>query len=383
MERLISVLIEGQAASVRMDEISSTVSLHKYDLNAKSKVLQMDYGVPERIECVSFMGELANKFLWECPENLPDRLSQASKRKIASPEGPNRCSRLDTAPTEIPTSNAFSRGGSLSISSGPTRRDNFRQRKPNTSRPPSMHVDDYVSRERSVDINSSSNAISVQRVGSSGRPPSIHVDEFMARQRERHNPVVGAAGEPTMRSKSIASVNKSGEEKSNKSQPLKADPDDDLQGINIVFDGEEPEADDKLPFPRMDENLQQPGPGATEQNSPHSIVEETKGEANENNMSTHLVMLNMDKNGQSEFSSRMSASRPDRSLNRQPSVTSDRKYIDQYENSENFITVKASGRFDSVAETGSHSIENIIVQSVMHLLIKITNFFLKFLEISW
>ncbi|CAM8894715.1 unnamed protein product [Rhodiola kirilowii] len=362
VERLISILMmEDQAASVNMDEFLLTVPLPTNDLHDTVNVLQMADGNSERVDGLSSMGELADKFLWECPETLPDRLSQASlslKRKMASPEGPNRRSRLDNLLSDNLVSNSFSRGGSLPVPSGPSRRDNFRQRKPNTSRPPSMHVDDYVARERNVDMNSGSNAIAVQRVGSSGRPPSIHVDEFMARQRERHNPVVGAAGESTVRSKAVSSVSKSGDEKSNKPQLLKADIDDDLQGINIVFDGEEAEADDKLPFAQLDDNLQQPGPAVVDQNSPHSIVEETKGEANESNLPSHLATPNMDENAQSEFSSRMSASRPDRSLNRQPSVTSERKYIDQFGNSKNVITVKASGRFDSVAAPGSQGLQD-------------------------
>ncbi|KAG5544925.1 hypothetical protein RHGRI_017401 [Rhododendron griersonianum] len=93
----------------------------------------------------------------------------------------------------------FSRGSGPPIDhAGPTRRDTFRQRKPNSSRPSYMHADDYVARERSVDVTSSSNVIAVPRIGSSsGRPPSIHVDEFMARQRERQNPVGQVVGDAT------------------------------------------------------------------------------------------------------------------------------------------------------------------------------------------
>uniref|UniRef100_A0A7N0V598 Virilizer N-terminal domain-containing protein n=1 Tax=Kalanchoe fedtschenkoi TaxID=63787 RepID=A0A7N0V598_KALFE len=305
VEHLISVLLmeEDQEVSVNVNEILSNVLPASNDPHSSLKLLQTADGNSQRVDSLSCIGELADTFLWECPEALPDRLSQASpslKRKMASIDGPNRRSRLDNSPSDSLAPNSFARGGPLPVSSGPSRRDNFRQRKPNTSRPPSMHVDDYVARERNVDINSGSNVIAVQRVGSSGRPPSIHVDEFMARQKERLNPVVGAAGDSTVRSKPlVTSASKPGEEKSSNCQLLKADPDDDLQGINIVFDGEESEADDKLPFPQLDDNLQQLGPGVV--GSPHSVVAETESEANENNQPAQSAMpttSNMDEHAQ-------------------------------------------------------------------------------------
>ena len=124
-------------------------------------------------------------------------------------DGSGKPVKGETSVAEATGQNAFSRGmGSSTAPSGPTRRDTFRQHRPNTSRPPSMHVDNYVARERSVDGVSNSNVIAVQRVGSTGgRPPSIHEDEFMARQRERQNPMVAVVGEPSAKVKNATLAN--------------------------------------------------------------------------------------------------------------------------------------------------------------------------------
>ncbi|VFQ87443.1 unnamed protein product [Cuscuta campestris] len=103
---------------------------------------------------------------------------------------------------------------------------------------------------------------------------------------------------------------------------MKPDLDDDLQGIDIVFDAEvcEPD-DDKLPFPQPDDPLQQNSP-------PRSIVEET---ASEETRQSSRVMSYTEENTQSEFSSRMSVFRPEVGLTREPSISSERKFNDQPE----------------------------------------------------
>ena len=120
-----------------------------------------------------------------------------------------------------------------------------------------MHVDDYVARERNIDgASSASNIVnSTPRGTLSGRPPSIHVDEFMARQRERQNPVPAPSGDAPQ-VKSQTSLDDNVRAKTEKLQQPKADLDDD-QEIDIVFD-EESESDDKLPFPQPDDNLPPP-----------------------------------------------------------------------------------------------------------------------------
>lgn len=209
---------------------------------------------------------LSDKFMWECPDTPSDKLLMAAppgKRKMQPAEVPGKRARESPAPEAV-GSNAFS-----------SRRDTFRQRKPNTSRPPSMHVDDYVARESSGPhiIGSS------QRVGlTGGRPPSVHVDEFEARQRERHTPTFVTAGSTSQLKPSVRESQTS-LEKSEQPQKTKADLIDDLQEIDIVFD-EESESDDKLPFPHTDETLQS-APFIGE-NSPRSVVEETEGNSNTN-----------------------------------------------------------------------------------------------------
>ncbi|KAK4272667.1 hypothetical protein QN277_021186 [Acacia crassicarpa] len=352
VESLASVL-QGPVGSVKGDDgvlpQSDVLDFSKTHLTLENSV--------DRVDDHLNLGGLGDKFLWECPETLPDRLAQANisaKRKQPSVDGNTRRAR-EGPQAEISAQNAFSRGATQStVSSGPTRRDAFRQRKPNTSRPPSMHVDDYVARERNVE--GVTNVITVPRAGSTGgRPPSIHVDEFMARQRERQNPSVTVVGEAMGHLKNVPMNSTSGE-KLNKSKQLKTDLDDDLQGIDIVFDGEESDPDDKLPFPQPDDNLQQPAPVIVEQSSPHSIVEETGSDVVESGqfslMGTPLGS-NVDENAQSEFSSKMSVSRPDMPLTRESSVSSDRKYVEQSDDSKNVFPTKASSGYDSTVMTNS------------------------------
>ncbi|KAF5175836.1 Embryo defective [Thalictrum thalictroides] len=327
-----------------------------------SRIRKSDGSSEKADDLISFSG-LADKFLWDCPDSLRDNMSALPlKRKIASMELPNRRSRGDNSGTENSGPNAFGRGvGPPTVSSGPTRRDSFRQRKPNTSRPPSMHVDDYVARERNIDgASSGSNVVSsVQRGVTGGRPPSIHVDEFMARQRERQVSVAIAGGESAAPTRSVPPENDNDPDKVDRSRQLKADLDDDLQEINIVFDDEESESDDRLPFPQPDDNLQ-PAPVVIDSSPPHSIVEETASDANG---STHVANLgtpsasNVDENTQSEFSSRRSFSRPEMPLSREASISSERKYFTsntdkpffraKSDDAKHSVSIRASNAFDS------------------------------------
>lgn len=352
------LMLQKPAGSVTVDDVFSSdgVPATSDEVLFSLNIHLMSDVSTEKSEDNLFLG-FEEKFLWECPETLPDRLSQttlSAKRKMPLAEGSNRRARGENLPAEISTQNSFARGlGSSTTSSAPTRRDTFRQRKPNSSRPPSMHVDDYVARERNVDGVANSNVIAVQRVGATGgRPPSIHVDEFMARQRERQNPGSAVVADPTTQVKNASPLSETAPEKSSKPKQLKTDIDDDLHGIDIVFDGDESESDDKLPFPQLDDNLQQPAPMIVEQNSPHSIVEETESDVHESSQFSRLgtpLASNVDENTQSEFSSRMSISRPEKPLTREPSVSSDKKYFEQSDDMKNVITVKTSGGFDSSA----------------------------------
>ncbi|KAI4348874.1 hypothetical protein L6164_009542 [Bauhinia variegata] len=351
----LSLILQRPVGSVMGDMVSGDGVLSLNDVLAFPKTHQMLDNIVEKVD--DHLGVLREKFLWECPETLPDRLTQSNlpaKRKLPSMDGPARRPRGESSQAEMSAQNAFSRGvAQSSVSSGPTRRDAFRQRKPNTSRPPSMHVDDYVARERNVD--SVSNVIAVPRVGSSGRPPSIHVDEFMARQRERQNPAATVVGEAGGHIKNASNVNPTDGEKSIKSKELKTDLDDDLQGIDIVFEGEESETDDKLPFPQPDDNLQQPGPVIVEQNSPHSIVEETESDVVESSQPSRMgtpLGSNVDENAQSEFSSKMSVARPEMPLTRESSVSSDRKYVEQSDDTRNIPARNSTGH-DSIAATNN------------------------------
>ncbi|KAJ1294785.1 hypothetical protein BS78_01G173400 [Paspalum vaginatum] len=220
--------------------------------------------------------EFAKRHVWELPDSSLDRQlmpGQSARRKLALGENASRRSRDNQVPE--PTGQ-FSRGlNTANASSGHTRRDTFRQRKPNTSRPPSMHVDDYVARERNIDgASSASNIVSSTPRGTlSGRPPSIHVDEFMARQRERQNPVPAPTGDAQLKSQTSLDDNLHAKTE-NQRQP-KADLDDD-QEIEIVFD-EESGSDDKLPFPHPDDSLQSP-PVIIGENSPGPVAEETENQ---------------------------------------------------------------------------------------------------------
>lgn len=342
------LLLQSSTGSVKAEDvISSCGRLVPSDISGSSRIRKIENSsVDRRVEHYT-LTEFGDKFMWECPENLRDRFSQTAlpvKRKMSSLDGANRRPRGDNSPSEAIPPN-FSRGsGPFTVASGPIRRDTFRLRKPNTSRPPSMHVDDYVARERNVDGTTSSNVIAVPRLGptSSGRPPSIHVDEFMARERERQNPAAMAVNAQV---KTAPPENDTDAERFNKSKQLRPDLDDDLQGVNIVFGGEESESDDGLLFPQPDDNLQQPGSVIVEQNSPRSIVEETESDVNGSNV---------DENNQtqSDFSSRMSVSRPEMPLRREPSISSDKKYADQSEDL-NEGSVKTSSVFDSAKVASS------------------------------
>ncbi|KAK7345219.1 hypothetical protein VNO77_15803 [Canavalia gladiata] len=348
--KTLTLVLQKPVGSMKLDD----VVLPQNEVLVSSKTHQL----LEKIDDNLYVGGLGDKFLWECPETLPDRLTQtnlAAKRKLPSMDGPVRRTRGENFQADISAQNAFSRGVTQStVSSGPTRRDAFRQRKPNTSRPPSMHVDDYVARERNVE--GVTNVIAVPRAGSSGgRPPSIHVDEFMARQRERQNPSATVVGEAVGHLKNASPVKPTDAEKLNKSRQLKTDLDDDLQGIDIVFDGEESDPDDKLPFPQPDDNLQQPAPVIVEQSSPHSIVEETESDVVDSSQFSQMgtpLGSNIDENAQSEFSSKMSGSRPDMSLTRESSVSSDRKYVEHVDDLKN-LQAKPSGGYDSAAANSS------------------------------
>ncbi|CAL0317010.1 unnamed protein product [Lupinus luteus] len=351
----LSLVLQRPIGSMEVND----VVLPQNDVFVVSKTHQMLENSVEKIDEHLYIGGLGDELLWQCPETLPDRLTQTNhgaKRKLSSMDGPARRHRGESFQTDNSAQNAYSRGVAHStVASGPTRRDAFRQRKPNTSRPPSMHVDDYVARERNVE--GVSNVIAVPRAGpTGGRPPSIHVDEFMARQRERQNPSAPVAGEAVGHLKNDSPVKPTDGEKLNKSKQLKTDFDDDLQGIDIVFDGEESDSDDKLPFPQPDDNLQQPAPVIVDQSSPHSIVEETESDAVDSSQFYHMgtpLGSNMDENAQSEFSSKMSGSRPDMSVTRESSVSSDRKYVEQSDDSKNVVQAKYSGGYDSAAANNS------------------------------
>lgn len=239
----------------------------------------------ETIDDSYFVGSLADKFMWECPDSSPDRPAlpiPSLKRKSASVDGPNRRQRVDGigsgAGAETTATSLFVRtGGATVSSSGPTRRDTFRQRKPNTSRPPSMHVDDYVARERNNDgMSSSSNVVTVQRGGSTGgRPPSIHVDEFMARQRERQQPVASAGGDLQKPVQTLPPETESSVDKNTKSREMKSHLEDDLQEINIELDVVS-ESEDMLQFPQSDDFLPSQPVNLPEENSPDSLADDAE-----------------------------------------------------------------------------------------------------------
>jgi hypothetical protein len=150
------------------------------DFLGDSELVDLDSYI--EVPTIDFRGTIP----WECPTKLQEKphmaISSLKRRPISTIELAGKRQRGE-AGAGSPSVRATS-------AATPNRRDTFRQRKPNTSRPPSMHVDDYVAREKSSDGPTSGSPAtagpSLQRTNSSGgRPPSIHVDEFMARQRER------------------------------------------------------------------------------------------------------------------------------------------------------------------------------------------------------
>ncbi|KAL9264523.1 virilizer-like protein [Drosera capensis] len=339
----LSFVLQNPIELVKVDDmVSRGVPLFTSGARHSSRLLLVSDGSSQKAEHEWILGELGDKFQWECPENLRSRLSQTAtqgKRKMSSSDGGSRHGRDNLSHD---AQSILSKGQAVSVATSGSNRRDFR-RKPNTSRPPSTHVDDYVARERNVDSSTNSNVIAVPRLGSgSGRPPSIHVDEFMARQRERHSSVPVVVGEPVSQGKSIP-LNENMTEKSYQSNKLKVDLDD-LEDINIVFDGEEFEPDDKLPFPQPDGNAQ---PAATvmviEQQSPQrSVVEETEGDTK----SFTAEMSDIDRNAQNDHSSRVSASRTEKSLAREPSITSDKKVFERLDE-----TYKSAGSYASGATT--------------------------------
>lgn len=356
----LSLLLEKPTGSVNVEDVNlpDNASLTPSNVLDSLKLYQFADDSVGNVDDNLLLG-LGDKFMWECPETLPDRLNALpAKRKMSTMDGQARRARGENSPAEISSQNTFSRGSGISTApSLPSRRDTFRQRKPNTSRPPSMHVDDYVARERNVDGAINSNVIAIQRVGSSsGRPPSIHVDEFMARQRERQNPVAPVVGEAASQVKGGVPANDTDLEKLSKPKQLKTDLDDDLQGIDIVFDGEDSDPDDKLPFPHLENGLQQSDPVLVEQGSPRSIVEETESNGNDTGHFSPMrgpSVSNVDENTQSEFSSRMSVSRPEFPLARESSVSSGKKYFEHPDDGKNAIPVRSTGGVDTSAAVNS------------------------------
>ncbi|XP_057524908.1 protein virilizer homolog isoform X2 [Amaranthus tricolor] len=342
--RCLSLLLLQPIGSLKVDEIiPKEVVLFSSDVKLSSKIRLLTDSSSKRVENEWNVGELGDKFLWECPENLRNRLSEAGllgKRKMSTADGSNRHGKGENSLVDT-------RSGSSVVPPIPTRRDTFRLRKPNTSRPPSMHVDDYVARERNADGVTNPNVIAVPRLGSSsGRAPSIHVDEFMARQRDRQSAVAMAGVEAVSQEKKVAPENNE-TEKSKRSKQLKVELDDDLQGIDIVFDAEENEPDDKLPFPQADDDERSPQ---------HSIVEETESDAKDLEAT---VASNVDDKTQSELSSRMSVSRPAVPLRREPSVSSENKFFDQTDEVRNKNTVIMSGGSDSATVVKTSAVSTL------------------------
>ncbi|KAI5409930.1 hypothetical protein KIW84_055402 [Lathyrus oleraceus] len=106
-------------------------------------------------------------------------------------------------------------------------------------------------------------------------------------------------------------------------------------------------------------NNSQPAPVIVEQSSPHSIVEETESDAIDSSQFSRMgapLGSNIDENVQSEFSSKMSGSRPVMSLTHESSVSSDRKYGEQADNTKNALQAKISGGYDSATTNSSFPI---------------------------
>ncbi|EER93923.2 hypothetical protein BDA96_01G201900 [Sorghum bicolor] len=299
----------------------------------------------EPLDCQE--GEFAKRLVWELPDSSLDRQltpGQSARRKLALGESASRRVRDNQLPE--PTGQ-FSRGlNTTNASSGHTRRDTFRQRKPNTSRPPSMHVDDYVARERNIDgASSASNIVnSTPRGTLSGRPPSIHVDEFMARQRERQNPVPAPTGDAPQPKSQTASLDGSLRTKPENLRQPKTDLDDD-QEIEIVFD-EESGSDDKLPFPQPDDSLQSP-PVIIGENSPGPVIETENQENERIPFSQRATSLPKDDESPGVDISSQTAmlSEPNNSLELKYSVSSPGKnsFRDHAEKS-NYPSIGVSGR---------------------------------------
>ncbi|KAH9287987.1 hypothetical protein KI387_032104, partial [Taxus chinensis] len=309
--RAMHCLLEKSISTVHVPEIvpetelpSSELPLSSWELpphlSVKSEVLlkcickgsamsnedleELQKGI-HRTDEAYFLGRLADKFMWECPDSSPDRPTMpvpSLKRKTVSVDGSNRRQRGDgvgsVGGAEATATSSFVRtGGPTASSSGPSRRDTFRQRKPNTSRPPSMHVDDYVARERNNDgMSSSSNVVTVPRAGSTGgRPPSIHVDEFMARQRERQQLVASASGDLQQPVQTPPPETESTVDKVSKSRHMKTHLEDDLQEINIELDVVS-ESDDMLQFPQSDDFLPSAPASLRGASSPDSLADDAE-----------------------------------------------------------------------------------------------------------
>ncbi|GKE37670.1 embryo defective protein, partial [Tanacetum coccineum] len=157
-------LLEASSESMNpIEVISSVIQTLPSEHQRPSKIQKISNFSADRADHYN-LNKYGDKFMWECPENLRDRFSQngqSLRRKLTPLEGVNRRVRVDNSPAENMSQSVFSRSsGQFAAPSVPSRRDNFRLRKPNTSRPPSMHVDDYVARERNVD-GTTSNVIAV------------------------------------------------------------------------------------------------------------------------------------------------------------------------------------------------------------------------------
>ncbi|KAI5077208.1 hypothetical protein GOP47_0007032 [Adiantum capillus-veneris] len=210
-----------------------------------------------------FDDTLKDTFTWECAGDMSDKLSTGlpGKRKAVNTlEAGIKKHGVDTGANGPLADVASSvsggltgRTGSLSSVAASSRRDTFRQRKPNTSRPPSMHVDDYVARERGNEMSTClSGGISQRSALGGGRPPSIHVDEFMARQRDRHL-VVGAPttteGQPPLVPQTQIQVEtvklETASMSAKVSRPIM--PEEDLQDVDIEVGV--PDTDDLMSLP--------------------------------------------------------------------------------------------------------------------------------------
>lgn len=211
LEKKVKVVVDGLHSVLPSKDEHASVHRHwkilppffcganeEEDAKLNTRPLEtMDAGLDE---------SMRDKFTWECAAVLPDKPSMAglpAKRKSGgNADGGSKKHRVEGGGNGQAAETASSVNGTLagrvtgtvSSASASTRRDTFRQRKPNTSRPPSMHVDDYVARERGNETTVVSGSISQRNVSGGGRPPSIHVDEFMARQRERQQTAGAIAG---------------------------------------------------------------------------------------------------------------------------------------------------------------------------------------------